>query len=52
MHATKDALVSALLASIEAAKQSEWPYRSWVVRNCLPSETMGELWRSRLRHRA
>jgi hypothetical protein len=43
MHATKDALVSALLASIEAAKQSEWPYRSWVVRNCLPSETMAEL---------
>lgn len=43
MHATKDALVSALLASIEAAKQSEWPYRSWVVRNCLPSETMAAL---------
>jgi hypothetical protein len=43
MHATKDALVSALLASIEAAKQSEWPYRSWVVRNCLLSETMAEL---------
>ena len=43
MQATKDALVSALLGSIEAAKQSEWPYRSWVVRNCLPSETVAEL---------
>jgi hypothetical protein len=43
MHATKDALVSALLGSIDAAKQSEWPYRSWVVRNCLPAETIREL---------
>jgi hypothetical protein len=43
MHATKDALVSALLTSIEAGQESEWPYRSWIVRNCLPLETVGEL---------
>ena len=43
MHATKDALVSALLGSIDAATQSEWPYRSWVVRNCLPAETISGL---------
>jgi hypothetical protein len=39
----KDALVSTLLDSIETAKQSEWPYRSWFVQKCLPSPTVQEL---------
>src|SRR5262245_40631757 len=39
----KDALVSTLLESIETAKQSEWPYRSWFVQKCLPSPTVQEL---------
>jgi hypothetical protein len=40
---SKDALVSTLVGSIEAAEQSDWPYRSWVVRECLPVETVDAL---------
>ena len=43
MPDSKDAVVSTLLESIEVAKQSEWPYRSWVVTECLPQETMASL---------
>jgi hypothetical protein len=43
MPDSKDAVVSTLLESIEVAKQSEWPYRSWVVSECLPQETMASL---------
>ena len=43
MPDAKDALVSTLLGSIEAAEQSDWPYRSWVVRQCLPSQTLDSL---------
>ena len=43
MPDSKDAIVPTLLKSVEAAKQSEQPYRSWVVTDCLPSETLASL---------
>jgi hypothetical protein len=43
MQNMKEAVVSTLLESIETARQSEWPYRSWFVQRCLPSPAVGEL---------
>jgi hypothetical protein len=38
MTVTKDAVVSSLIASFEAAKRHETPYRHWFIANCLPPE--------------
>ena len=43
MPDSKDALVSTLLASFEAAEQSDRPFRAWVVQQCLPLHTVDSL---------
>src|SRR5262245_63995484 len=42
MH-DKDALVSTMLASIDAAQQSDQPYRHWLVSECLPAPMLGSV---------
>jgi hypothetical protein len=43
MHDAKDALVSTLLASFDAAQRHESPYRYWLVSRCLPPATVNSL---------
>src|SRR5262245_24964335 len=43
MRDAKDDLVLSLMASIDAAEQSEAPFRYWLARRCLPMRTVDGL---------
>jgi hypothetical protein len=43
MTASKDAIVSSLIKSFDAAKQFETPYRHWLIENCLPQQVVDEI---------
>ncbi len=40
MAITKEAFVTALLASIESSKRNETPYRHWFLQRCLPDDAL------------
>ncbi|HWB46455.1 MAG TPA: 2OG-Fe(II) oxygenase [Hyphomicrobiaceae bacterium] len=43
MPVAKDAFVTALVRSFDAAKQSETPYRYWIAEECIPPESVDPL---------
>jgi hypothetical protein len=43
MPASKDAIITSLIASFEAGQRHEMPYRHWFVQNCLPADTAHEV---------
>jgi hypothetical protein len=43
MAITKEAFVTALLASIESSERNETPYRHWFLQHCLPDDALDEI---------
>jgi hypothetical protein len=43
MAITKEAFVSALLASIESSERNEKPYRHWFLQHCIPDDAVDQI---------